>query len=284
MTVIVPNYFLEHYPQKVLTSDALFCVTYASDRSEDKIAVHTVMHSMILLMSGTKKLYAKEGDFSLDAGDIVLLGQGNYFMSEIIDNNAHYESLLVYFDDQFIIDFVAKHCIDLGSYPQKSVVSFSSDAILKNLVDSYRLYMDQPLEKKHTIIQLKTEEIFLHLWEQDRAKFGAFLLAVLHSSGERAKSILESNIDLITSIEDMCKLTRLSSYELRQKMQKIYQKHPKAWLDEKRLEKAAAMLKGSDESITSIATSCGYATPSWFGVQFKKQFSMTPKMYRKCYQ
>jgi YesN/AraC family two-component response regulator len=37
----------------------------------------------------------------------------------------------------------------------------------------------------------------------------------------------------------------------------------------------------SNDSIGSIARTCGYSTVSWFGVQFKKAYGLSPKAYRK---
>ena len=55
---------------------------------------------------------------------------------------------------------------------------------------------------------------------------------------------------------------------------------PKLWINEKRLEKATLLLKTTDETISQIATSCGYSSVSWFILEFKKRYNLTPKDYR----
>ena len=87
--------------------------------------------------------------------------------------------------------------------------------------------------------------------------------------------ITENSCD-INNIEDMCKLTRLNSKALRKEMQRLYSQNPKEWLDKKRLEKSVLMIKNTDKSISNIATSCGYASVSWFIIQFKKYYKITP--------
>ena len=281
MTYIVPNYFLEEQPNAVISSDSLFTLTYSTKRSQDKIYIRNTTHVMILLTQGKKKLSMQDEVRLLQTGDILLLTQGNYFMSEVLSDEGIYEASLVYFDDGFIINFIKKYNIELNDCKENTVVSFSSDSLLKSLIDSLGLYMNKNLERQTEIIKLKTEEIFLHLLSENKASFCGFLKAISLTSKDRIRYILEANSDLIESVDDMCKLTRVSKSELRTAMKKSYGLQPKAWLDAKRLEQASLLLKNSTENISSIATTCGYATVSWFGVQFKKTYALSPKAYRE---
>jgi AraC-like DNA-binding protein len=276
MTYLVPNYFLEEQPNAVISSDSLFTLTYSSKRNQDKIYIRNTTHVMILLTKGQKRLTTDTEDIMLQEKDILFLTQGNYFMSEVVSSDGIYEALLVYFNDDFIIDFIKKYAITLDECNTNNIVSFSSDKLLKSLLDSYGLYINKNLKHKNEIIKLKTEEIFLHLLSEKRALFCSFLKAIKLSSKDRIRYILEANIDLIKTVDDMCKIARVSKNELRLAMKKSFGLQPKAWLDSKRLEQASVF-----ESIASIATTCGYGTVSWFGVQFKKAYGVTPKAYRE---
>ena len=281
MTFIVPNHFLEQHPSRVIASDVLFWVTYTSRKNNDNMTVRNTTHVMILLIKGRKNLKTYDAEYNLKAGDILLLTQGNYFMSELVSEDGAYEAILIYFDDSFIAEFNSKYEIDLDSTKSQDIAIFTSNALLKNLTNSYKLYMDQNLEKQSDIIKLKTQEIFLHLLELDKKNFCAYLYAVSSTAKERVKHILEANLDIIESVEDMCRIARVSKSELRAATQTSFNLKPKAWLDKKRLEQAVMLLSTTDKTISDIATTCGYATPSWFGVQFKKQYHCTPKAYRK---
>jgi AraC-like DNA-binding protein len=280
MTYILPNYFLEEKPQSIISTDHVFTLAYTSKQNNDKVAVRNVMHAMILLVEGSKRLQFTSDDIMLNTGDIFLLTQGNYYMSDIVSKEGGYKAILAYFDDTFVMDFIKKYQVNLVA-KEKEVVFFTSDAVLQRLMHSYEDYVNQDLDAKNEIIKLKTEEIFLHLLSQNHDGFCSFLKAVSLSSKDRIRYILEANVDLIQSVEDMCKLTRTTKSELRQKMQQLFAMHPKEWLDAKRLAQAAVLLATTDNSITSIATSTHYSTASWFGVQFKKKYAMTPKQYRE---
>jgi len=281
MTYLVPNYYLEEKPSSVISSDTLFSMSYSSKRAQDKIYMRNTTHVMILLKKGEKKLTTDTEEQVLQKGDILFLTQGNYFMSEVLSHDGLYEALLVYFNDAFIMDFLTKYSVQLNDNTSKNIVSFSSNRLMGSLIESFGLYIDTNLAHQNAIIKLKTEEIFLHLLSENRDKFCAFLKAIQDSSKERVKQILEANIDLLESVDDMCKIARVSRNELRIAMKKSVNMQPKARLDSKRLEQASLRLKNSNETISSIATSCGYNTVSWFGIQFKKAYGITPKEYRE---
>jgi len=281
MTYIVPNYFLEEKPHAVISSDALFTFVYMSKRSKKVISVRNTTHVMILITGGSKVVRSNEREVNLKEGDIVLLTQGNYLMSEILGEQGEYNALLVYFNDDFIMDFITKYKIDLEGEGVNNLINFTSGKLLQPLVLSYKLYLNQALEQQNEIIKLKTEEILLHLLTKDKPLFVSWLRAISLSSKDRILHILEANLDLISDIEDMAKLARVSKQELRTKLKASTGMNPKEWLDHRRLEQSALLLKNSDESIGAIATSCGYATASWFGVQFKRVYGVTPKVYRE---
>ena len=53
------------------------------------------------------------------------------------------------------------------------------------------------------------------------------------------------------------------------------------FLNERRLNEAAAMLRGSDDTVLAVAESCGFGNLSYFNRVFKKKFGLTPREYRR---
>ncbi|MHB0971734.1 MAG: helix-turn-helix transcriptional regulator [Thermoanaerobaculia bacterium] len=52
------------------------------------------------------------------------------------------------------------------------------------------------------------------------------------------------------------------------------------FLKQKRLEKAARLLKRGDERITQIARVCGFDSENYFRQQFRNRFGMSPRQFR----
>ena len=280
MTYIVPNTFIENKDVKLRAIDNLYYLDYSTQKKNDFISFRTTMHCFIVLLEGSKVIHFKDQDFSVEENEVCFLTQNNYFMSERLAINNQYKSLVIYFDDRFIFEFLKKYKIEVTATTEKDIVKVQSlnDKFLKNSIDVLQEYVKQNLDEN--ILKLKIEEIILHSLRTNEMAFLAYLNAIKLSSGSRNKFILESNLDLIQNLDDMCKLVRMSPNQLRNYIKQEYKLSPKVWLDKKRLEQASMMLKNTDKTISQIASDIGYSTVSWFISQFKKHYSITPKEFR----
>lgn len=54
-----------------------------------------------------------------------------------------------------------------------------------------------------------------------------------------------------------------------------------AFLEETRLERAAALLRGTDREVSSIAMGVGFSSSAYFCTRFRKAYGMTPSQYRR---
>jgi AraC-like DNA-binding protein len=280
LTYIVPNFFIENKNNNLRKIDNLFCLNYITKQKSDFISVRTTMHCLIILLDGSKIIHYKNTDINVNSSEICFLTQNNYFMSEKIITNSSYKSIIIYFDDKFIFDLIQKYKIKITSIQGKNIIklNYSLDILLKSNIYLFRDYINKKLD--NNFLKLKIEEIFLHFLRINKNLFSSFMYSITSTSQDRNKFILESNIDLIQTLEHMCNITRLTQNQLRRYIKKEYNLTPKVWIDTKRLEKATLMLKNTNKTITDISTECGYSTVSWFISQFKKRYNQTPKEFR----
>ncbi|WP_428025140.1 helix-turn-helix domain-containing protein [Arcobacter sp.] len=281
MTITLPNYILENKELYQIISDDKILVSKSTIYKKDKLFLRNSVHIAILLINGGKTLHLKNSDISIDTTDILYLSQGNYFMSEIIGNENGYESILVFFDDEYVFNFIKRYNITVDTDEQEDVLPLKRDEFINTCIGTINKYFEKNIENSIDLVKLKLDEIFLYSLSKDKEKFAAFLNKIIQTKSSRIKYILEENLDIINSVDDMCKLTRLNSKALRKEMNRLYNKNPKEWLDERRLHRAVTLLKNTQKSISQIATSCGYSSVSWFIIQFKKYYKMTPLLYRE---
>jgi len=281
MIVTLPNYLTQNPNLYKLIYDDSFISSKSITYKKDKLSLRNSTHMIILLIDGAKVLHLKDKDIKVDESEILYLSQGNYFMTEKISSKNAYESILICFDDEFVLKFLKKYNIKIQIKQTKSIISVKKDDFLSLVVSTINKYFDSKLENKLDLLKLKTEELFLYTLSKDKQNFLAFLNSIISTKSSRIKYILESNFDIISSVDDMCKLTRLNEKALRKEIQRLYNQNPKKWLDTNRLNRATLLLKNTNESISNIATSCGYSSVSWFIEQFKKYYKTTPFLYRE---
>lgn len=241
------------------------------------------MHAMIFILQGSKHLSYKNRQITLQAGEMALLTQNNYTMSEIVGGAGVYEAALVYFDDDFVFDFLQTDHIDITQNMADSVTfaHFGKDIVLQKEAEMFLYFAQSNAAQKAAILKHKIKALWLYLLGMKNLAMHRFLQAVLQNAHRRVMHILESNVEVIQSVEDMCRIAKVSKKSLYKEVQKASKTTPKAWLDNKRLERAAFLLRHTDKSVASIAAECGFCTLSWFGVRFKDKYALSPKAYKK---
>ncbi len=281
MIITLPNYIFENKHLYQIINDDSVIASKSSIYKKDMISLRNSMHLVMLLVNGRKSLCLGNGEISIDANDILFLSQGNYFMGEILGDKNDFEVILIYFDDKYVFDFINKYNISLPQTDQIDTLHITRDKYMQDCIQILDKYFESDINNSLALVKLKLEELFLYSLSKDKKKFITFLNKIMKTKSSRTKYILEENLDIINSVDDMCKLTRLNSKALRKEMIRLYNQNPKEWLDKRRLLHATLLLKNSKESVSKIATSCGYSSVSWFITQFKKYYKTTPLLYRE---
>lgn len=92
--------------------------------------------------------------------------------------------------------------------------------------------------------------------------------------------LLEHLSERIT-IEELSRQFLMNPTTLKQTFKEIYGNSIAAHIKEHRMEKAAALLRDSSDSIARIASFVGYESQSRFTTAFKETYGMLPSEYRK---
>ncbi|WP_167542999.1 helix-turn-helix transcriptional regulator [Aliarcobacter thereius] len=238
------------------------------------------MHTMIIPLVGQKIITTKKETIDINSSNICFLYQNNYFLSKRINNNSKYKSIILFFNDKFVLDFVKKYKIEIDKKAEIELFNFNYDSFdeIKINIKLIGNYLAKEFSKP--LLKLKIEELFLLVLEKDEISLIYFFNKIMNTTRHRIKYILEANLDLIFTFEDICNITRETSAKIRKYFKDELNTTPKLWINQKRLEKASFLLKNTDDSITKIATSCGYSSVSWFILEFKRIYKFTPKEYR----
>ncbi len=276
MTYVVPNFFIKNRYKSLKKVDNLYILNHITKFDETRVIARNTMNSLVILLEGEKILSLDKTEYKIEKNDITLLSQNNYFTSYRVPKEGVYKSLIIYFDDKFVYDFLKKYSIK--PQEKRAVLVLKSDAKMLKVLESFYSYLGENLSDE--LIRLKIEEIFLHVRRINPKALGGFFGFVIANSKGRILRLLEENADIIYDIEDMCYLTSLSKESLRSYLKSTLGLTPKKWLDELRLKKAKELLKDEKNTVSFVASECGYSSVSWFISKFKERFGVTPREYR----
>lgn len=83
------------------------------------------------------------------------------------------------------------------------------------------------------------------------------------------------------SIRDLAELCHMSDSHFRRRFKQVLGWPPQEYLQVIRLDRACAMLYNCDQTVTEIAASVGYPSPSCFNRQFQRLYRMSPSRWRQ---
>ena len=92
---------------------------------------------------------------------------------------------------------------------------------------------------------------------------------------------MEEHFDEPLTIPFLSRRACLSTTTFKEGFRRLYGLPVHTWLRQRRMERAAELLRDSSLSVLGVAQSVGYGSASQFSAAFHRQYGMTPAMYRK---
>ena len=131
------------------------------------------------------------------------------------------------------------------------------------------------------VIILKVKELINLLYKINSNNIRDLLHDIFNPNSYDFKQIVEKNLLEDISLSELAHLCNLRLSSFKRKFQDVYHAAPASYLKNKRLEKAAQLLKVSNESILAICYDCGFSNVDNFSKSFKQKYGLPPSAYRR---
>jgi AraC-like DNA-binding protein len=96
----------------------------------------------------------------------------------------------------------------------------------------------------------------------------------------RARDLADARFSEPLRVDDLARAAGLSRAHFSEEFRRAFGESPHAYLLTRRLERAAALLRSTDRSVTEICFSVGLQSVGSFTTSFKHAFGVTPTGYR----
>lgn len=93
--------------------------------------------------------------------------------------------------------------------------------------------------------------------------------------------LLTEDLSRRVTIEELSRRFLMNPSTLKEVFKAVYGQSIAAHIREHRMERAAELLRGTDESVARIAAAVGYESASKFSAEFRKAYGRLPTEYRK---
>lgn len=155
------------------------------------------------------------------------------------------------------------------------------DLMLDNFRQSIDILLDNPELADDNIIKTKLKEFIQLLVKSQNAPSQLDFLAALFKPKEiEFKKVIQQNIYANLTVKELALLTHLSESSFKRKFKEIFKKSPKKYLTEKKVKRAAELLKSNTNRVSEIAYDVGFDSVSTFNRNFAIHFGKSPSDYR----
>ena len=96
----------------------------------------------------------------------------------------------------------------------------------------------------------------------------------------RAKDFVDAHYADPITVEDLAAAARLSRAHFSRMFRRTFGESPRAYLQSRRLERAAALLRYTDRSVTDICVMVGLRSVGSFTTSFAQVYDTSPAAYR----
>lgn len=163
----------------------------------------------------------------------------------------------------------------------KSNEKINNDFLIQKYIEGLLFYFENPSLINEDILVLKLKEIILLLSQTQNAEAVQIILSQLFSPTTYTfKQVIEANLFSQLTIEQLAEQNNLSVSSFKREFAKLYNDSPANYIKNKKLEKAAQLLRVSDQRITDIAFDCGFNDLANFTKSFSDKYNVTPTNYR----
>ena len=155
------------------------------------------------------------------------------------------------------------------------------DRLLANFKESIIILLDNPDLADERMVETKLKEFVLLITKSQNAPSQLdFLSALFKPLDIEFKSTIQHNIYSNLSLNELARLCHLSTSSFKRKFNEVFKTSPKKYISQKKIEKAAALLKSANLRISDIAYDVGFDSLATFNRKFSSTFGKSPTEYR----
>lgn len=283
MIRILPQAMYERDDIHKILRDGQSCVLY---KEIGETTLHkegfVSTHALTLVLQGRLKVERIEcGTEIVNAGQMIFLPKGLYFISDILQpDDDPFVAMVFFFDEALIDSFISS----LGKRKTEPLLCHS---MVLNYDEPLRLFTENLLRLYkegagvHNAITRSKLFEFLHLLSIS-PKGPEFVRAILSLKNQQKRSIkefMQVNFSKPLTVEDYAYLTGRSLSTFNRDFKRLFKISPKQWLMEQRLEKAKSLLSVNNTTVSDVAFESGYENISHFIKAFHKKFNISPKQF-----
>lgn len=231
------------------------------------------------MLEGIKEVSDAGGLHKFNNNHLYLLGGGNVLMTEKTEPAKDFRSILLFFSNEYLLNFLNRHSIAVPHSAQNTTLfKVDKDDYLTHFQESLTLLNKQGAINQ-ALLTTKIDELLLYLLNSQSSAVNNLIhcMLKLNKYAELTK-VVAANLDNSLTVEELAFLCNMSVSGFRRKFTAVYGCSPQKYLLQHKMQKAAELLR-QNKRPSEIYIDLGYNDLPAFSTEFKKHFGVSPKDY-----
>ena len=245
----------------------------------------------LYVLEGGNQSFSEEEQLSLQQDEAVLMKCGQYMYDGQADpKTGHCGLIAIHFYPDILERLYADKVPNF--LKNRSEVQFRSNMTkitaqmpIQKYIEGLLYYFENPSAVPEELLILKLKEIILLLLHTPDAPA---IMEIMHNLFSpktfTLKQVVEAHIFSDLQVNDLAKLCQHSLATFKREFKRIYKDSPANYIRQKRLERAADLLRVTEEPISHIAYDCQFKDVAHFSTAFKAKYELTPSHYRMSFR
>ncbi|MEZ5017077.1 MAG: AraC family transcriptional regulator [Flavipsychrobacter sp.] len=251
----------------------------AEDHQRAKVVFTSNVFSFII--DGTKEVVNEAHTRMCEKDDFILMRSGRCIMTERAATTNGYRSILFFFSNDALSDFMKEHDINFAKHEDRRHTGvFRKDEYIKALVTGLENMATLDVALQERLLKAKFDELMIYLTATYGDSVLSYLSVDVDSAHQEFIKVVENNKYNKLTLSELAFLCNMSVSTFKRKFEEQYHAPPIKWFQDQRLDYAAFLLRSHTQTSSEVFAEAGYESLSNFIAAFKNKFGVTPKQYQ----
>lgn len=267
--------------------DVLSTYSYVSNEKAQRNKILLQENFINFLEKGEKVVHYANKATTITNTQFAILSSNNCLMTEKLSVDNEYRSTLFFFNDLALSHFFIKydHIIkSISAYSEKveePFLVFEKDEFIDHYIGSLKIIQQKSSFISIQMLQLKFEELMLHLLEKYPKAILSFQTKKLEEYSDiEIKKAVEKNLTNNLTLDELAFLCHTSVSTFKRKFLRLYNIVPSKYFLQKKMEIATSLLL-QNKNPSEVFYEVGYENHSSFSQSFKRIYGISPKQFQQ---
>ncbi len=247
------------------------------------------------VLHGRKLIYCGDKCRSVACGELFYLGMGHHYIENLTDERHPFEQIVFYYSPEQLQCIMRHLTVTYGLAVSnkhscdecrvQNAIAMPCWGALRGFFGSTGVYLrEEGLVRDKAAENIKMTELVYHIASHADCCLKSRMLGNLDPSKESFEHTVYEYVFRDCPIEELARCTHRSITSFKKEFHRLFFMPPHRWFIRQRLLHARLLLISTAMSISEIGAACTFANTSHFIKLFKREFGLTPAMYRSSYR